>query len=343
MTAGGALMRAAWIEAVGEPLRTGKRQRPEPGPGEVLVAVRAAGVCHTDLHLRDGVPQAPSLPLVPGHEIAGDVVAAGSDVDIAVGERVLVYYYDGCGHCPSCATGAENLCPAPNAKWGFDTDGGYAEFVTAPARCCVPLPAAVDYADAAVMGCSGTTALHAGRAVAGIRPQETVVVIGAGGIGLAVVQVALLDGARVIAVDTHEDSRAQARGLGATALPAGPGLPAAVAAVTGGSGVDVVIDTVGDEHTPGIAVGLLRTGGRLVLIGYTGRPAPLDVARLVTGEIVVRGSVGATLADAHEAVRLLAAGDLRAVISLRLPLSEANQALRLLAGGAAVGRIVLEP
>jgi len=339
----GPLMRAAWFDAVGEPPRIGKRPRPEPGPREVLVAVRAAGVCHTDLHLRDGVPQPPPFPLVPGHEVAGDVVAVGAAVTgpVAVGDRVLVYYYDGCGECAACATGEENLCPAPNAKWGFDTDGGYAEFMTVAARCCVPLPDHVDYADAAVMGCSGTTALHAGRAVAGIRPGETVVVVGAGGIGLAVVQLALHDGATVIAVDTHADSRARAAELGAIALPSGDDLVAEVLARTGGA--DVAIDTVGNDRTPALCADLLRTGGRLVLIGYTGQAAPLDVARVVTGELVVRGSVGATLADAHEAVRLLAAGDLRAVISRRYPLADADSALAELAVGGTVGRIVLEP
>ncbi|HEV7649351.1 MAG TPA: alcohol dehydrogenase catalytic domain-containing protein [Actinophytocola sp.] len=337
-------MRAAWIEALDRPLRSGERPAPKPGPGQVVVAVRAAGVCHTDLHLRAGVPAAPALPLVPGHEVAGDVVAAGSDVDIAVGTRVLVYYYDGCGTCPACRDGLENLCPAPRAKYGFDTDGGYAERMLVAARCCVPLPDTVAYADAAVMGCSGTTALHAGRRVAGVRAGETVVVLGVGGIGLAVTQAAVLDGASVVAVDVHEASLEVAKQVGATeVVHATPGtdVARAVTALTGGA--DVAIDTVGSAETPGTCVGLLRTGGRLVLIGYTGRPAPLDVARVVTGEIVVRGSVGATLADAREAVRLLAAGHLRAVISARHPLAEADQALSALAGGTAVGRIVLEP
>lgn len=333
-------MRAVWFASVGAAPVVGKRPRPEPGPGEVLVAVRAAGVCHTDLHLRDGVPTPPPLPLVPGHEIAGDVAVVGPGVaGPAVGDRVLVYYYDGCGACLACRTGEENLCPAPKAKWGFDTDGGYAEFVTVAARCCVPLPDDVDYADAAVMGCSGTTALHAGRAIADIRPGETVVVVGAGGIGLAVTQFARHAGARVIAVDTHEDSRAVAASLGAEVLPADD----VVAAVLAGGGADVAIDTVGNADTPGVCADLLRTGGRLVLIGYTDRPAPLDVARIVTGELVVRGSVGATLADARAAVRLLAAGDLRAVISRRYPLTEAGRALSELAAGDTVGRIVLEP
>jgi D-arabinose 1-dehydrogenase-like Zn-dependent alcohol dehydrogenase len=312
----------------------------------VRLAVRAAGVCHTDLHLAAGVPSSPPLPLVPGHEVAGDVVAVGSDVDIALGTRVLVYYYDGCGACSACAEGLENLCPSPKAKYGFDTDGGYADHMLVAARCCVPLPDHVSYADAAVMGCSGTTALHAGRRVAGIRAGETVVVVGVGGIGLAVTQAAVLDGASVIAVDVHEASLDQAKQVGATdvVLAAdGVDVAAAVTGLTGGLGADVAVDTVGDDRTPGTCVDLLRTGGRLVLIGYTGRPAALDVARVVTREIIVRGSVGATLADAREAVRLLADGHLRAVVSRRYPLAEADRALRELAGGAAVGRIVLEP
>ncbi|OLF18470.1 alcohol dehydrogenase catalytic domain-containing protein [Actinophytocola xanthii] len=337
-------MRAAWIEATHAPLRVGERPRPEPGPGQVVVAVRAAGVCHTDLHLRDAVPSSPPLPLVPGHEVAGDVVAVASDVDIALGTRVLVYYYDGCGRCPACADGLENLCPAPKAKYGFDTDGGYAEYMLVAARCCVPLPDSVGYADAAVMGCSGTTALHAGRRVAGVRAGETVVVMGVGGIGLAVTQAAVLDGASVIAVDVHEASLEKAKQVGATDVVLGSvDVAAAVRELTSGRGADVAVDTVGNESTPAVCVDLLRTGGRLVLIGYTDRPAPVDVSRIVTKEVVVRGSVGATLDDAREAVRLLADGHLRAVVSGRYPLADADRVLAELAGGGTVGRIVLEP
>lgn len=336
-------MLAAVLVRRGEPLSVGPVPKPVPGPGQALVRVRAAGVCHTDLHLRDGVPDSPPMPLVLGHEIAGEVAAVGSDVDIPIGERVLVYYYDGCGACDWCRRGLENLCRTPAAKWGFDTDGGFAEYFLASARCLVPLPADLSFAGAAVLGCAGTTAMHVVGAVGKVAAGEDVVVIGAGGVGLAAVQVAIAHGASVIAVEPHPASRDRALEYGARLAvdPTAEDVVAAVRTATGGHGCDVVVDTVGNHDTPGQAVLMAQPQGRVVLVGYTDRPASVAVVSVVTRETRVLGSVGATLADAREAMALAANGSLRGCVADEYPLTGVNDALARLAGGGVVGRLVL--
>ncbi|HEY0495195.1 MAG TPA: zinc-binding dehydrogenase [Kutzneria sp.] len=332
-------MRVAALTAPNSPLEIQTRPVPTPDPGQALIRVRAAGVCHTDLHLSAGVPTSPAFPLVLGHEIAGEVVSSAA---FAVGARVLVYYYDGCGDCGWCAQGLENLCRQANAKWGFDTDGGFAEYLVVPNRCLVAVPASVPLDEAAVLGCSGTTGVHVVDTVAQVQPGETVTVIG---VGLACVQVAAARGARVIAVDPHEDSRAVAESSGAhdTVDPFAVDAVEAVRALVGGDGVDVVVDTVGNDRTPAQAIDMVRMQGRVVLVGYTDAPARIDVATAVTREVRLFGSVGATLADTAEVLRLAEAGLLRIPIADRYSLSQVNEALDRVHSGKVAGRLVLRP
>lgn len=338
-------MLAAVITSVGT-LDLATYPVPEPGPGEVLVAVRAAGICHTDLHLLRAVPDVPPLPLVPGHEIAGDIVRGGPGVTgLEPGQRVLVYYYDGCRECRWCRSGEENLCRSPRSKWGFTKHGGYAEYVTATARCCLPLPESLSYESAATLGCAGTTAVHAVRRVADVAAGETVVVLGVGGVGLAILQVAVDAGARVIAVGRSRANLAEATALGAqmTVNAGEEDLIAVVSQATGAAGCDVVFDLVGSAQTPDLATRMLRPAGRLVLVGYTGEHANLDVARVIMAELAVRGSVGATLEDAREAVAMASAGRLRATVSGRYPLTAAREAMSRLLDDSVTGRVVLVP
>ncbi|MFF4321329.1 alcohol dehydrogenase catalytic domain-containing protein [Streptomyces sp. NPDC001568] len=336
-------MSAAVLRALGKPIEIETRTRPVPGPGQVLMRVRAAGLCHTDLHLADGSAVTPPLPIVLGHEIAGEIAEVGPGVEAAAGERVLAHYYEGCGHCTWCAAGSENLCPTPAAKVGFDSDGGLREYHLARARSLVPIADTVSFAEAAVLGCSGTTAVRVVRSVARTASGETLTVIGAGGVGLAVVQVAVADGARVIAVDPHAPSREQARRYGAHAVidPLAGDPVAAVHAATAGEGCDVVVDTVGNRHTPGQAVRMTGTRGRVVLVGYTGKPSTLDVLDVVVRETEIRGSVGATLADAQTVMRMAEEGLIRGYVEAEYRLEQVNEALARLAAGNVTGRLVV--
>lgn len=344
-------MLAAVLNETGRPLSLEQCLRPTPGEGEAVIRVRAAGLCHTDLHLAAGVPSAPPLPLVLGHEIAGEVVALGEGVagneGLAVGDRVMAYYYRGCGVCRRCERGLENLCPTPLAKWGFDSDGGFAEYFLAYARCLVPIPPQVSFAEAAVLGCSGTTAVHVVRSVAKIVPGESVAVVGAGGVGLACVQTAVAQGASVVAFDPHPASREAALRFGAVAA-VDPSVPHPVGAMQRATKMeiyrcDAVIDTVGSTDTVNLDVQLADLQGRVAVVGYTDRPTVLDMFPLVARETAVMGSIGATLTDAQDVVKMAAAGELRGLIAEEYPLARINEALDRLASGSVTGRLVIVP
>jgi len=339
-------MRAARVHGVKQPLRIEDVPIPEPGPGQVVVAVEAAGVCHTDLHLRAGIPDGPHMPLTLGHEIGGYVWSIGPDVaEVRRGQRVLVYYYDGCGCCRWCVQGDENLCQHLRAKLGFDTDGGYAQFVRVSARCLLPLPDTVSFEAAAALGCAGSTAIHVAMSIAQLQAGERVIVWGVGGVGLAIVQVARSLGAgEVIAVGRSKENLRLARGLGADhAVFADDKAINRVETIVGPDGVDIAVDLVGAGNTADQCMRLLRCRGRLVLVGYTGEPARFDVNLVVTRELRILGSVGATLNDARRALELAAGGQLTIPISRRYALTDADEALGQLADGRTAGRIVLLP
>jgi hypothetical protein len=182
---------------------------------DVLVRVRAAGICHSDVHYRAGRSRVEPLPLTLGHEVAGDVVAVGDGVHThAVGDRVCLHYLVICGQCPHCVAGREQFCPT-GLMLGHFTDGGWAEYIAVPARNAVRLPATVPYEHGAVMMCSSSTSLHALRK-ARCLPGDTVLVVGAGGLGMSAIQIAQQLGAtRVIAADRDPTKLALAQRLAA--------------------------------------------------------------------------------------------------------------------------------
>ncbi|BDG01245.1 zinc-binding dehydrogenase [Anaeromyxobacter oryzae] len=338
-------MRALRYHGPRQPLRLEDVPAPEPGPGDVIVRVTAAGLCHTELHFLSGLLDLGVHPLTLGHEIVGRVERVGEGVPLSrVGERVIVYYYAGCGQCPECLRGDENLCAAPRAEHGFFTDGGFAERVRAPARNAVPLPDAVSDADAAPIGCGVTTAVHAAR-LARVALGDWVVVYGAGGVGFGLVQVARLQGARVIAVGRSEAKLAKARELGAEAVvrAGAEDVAARVRAITGGRGADVVFELVATRETMDASVKALGKRGRLVFVGYSEDAFQVHPIQLVVNEQVVTASVGNTLAELRLAVDLVAQGRVRTVVDRTLPLERFQDAIDSLQAGRLVGRAVLVP
>lgn len=319
---------------------------PEPGAGECIVRVLAAGVCHTELQLLAGTLNLGVAPLTLGHEVAGEVVALGEGVDDRrLGERVLVYYYAPCDECDWCGEGQEQLCPNLGPQVGFSADGGFAEYLRVPARNLVPLPDGLASDEAAPLGCSAGAALHAVRAVAEVQPGETVAVYGVGAVGLALVQLAKLAGARVIAVGRSADKLALAVELGADlALNAREQeVVSETLRATRGEGLDVVFEAVGSAETMDNSLAMLRRRGRLVFVGYGADRFRLNPLHLVLRELRVLGSLGNTRAELREVVRLAAERRLRSVVARRLPLERVNEALEALRRGEVVGRLVLEP
>jgi propanol-preferring alcohol dehydrogenase len=242
----------------------------------VLVRVRAAGICHSDVHYRVGVSPAGPLPLTLGHEVSGVVAQVGELVSgWRPGDRVCLHYLATCGQCAYCRRGQEQFCTA-GQMIGKHRDGGYAEYIAVPATSVFPLPTEIPFESGAVMMCSSATALHAlrkGRLAAG----ESVAVFGAGGLGMSAIQLARAMGTlRVFAVDLDAGRLALAERLGALPVDAKRGDAAAeIKQLNGGRGVDVALDFVGIAATLRPAIASLAPFGRAVLVGLGDQPVPI--------------------------------------------------------------------
>ena len=337
-------MRAVRFHGQGRPLQVEQVPEPEPGPGEVVVDVAAAGVCGTELHFLDGLLTPAQTPITLGHEVAGVVAEVGPGVvDVAVGDRVAVHYFHSCGRCRWCSSDDDHLCDAPLGFLAFLTDGGFAEQVVVPARSVVPVPDGLELVDCAPLCCSATTALHATR-VADVQPGQVAVVYGTGGVGLAAVQVLRQAGARVLAVGRGEARRELARELGAEPVDGSDALavPDRVRELTDGAGADVVLELVGTAATGAAALASLGKRGALVYVGYSFDQVPISPLSLVVPEQRILTSVGNRRSELVEVLDLAAAGLLTTRISTA-PLERAAEVLEDLRAGRVVGRAVLQP
>jgi propanol-preferring alcohol dehydrogenase len=342
----GNIMKAVRYHGPNRPFQLEEVPAPQPGHGEVRVRIEAAGMCHTELHFESGLLNLGVAPITMGHEIAGVVDAVGNGVmHRRVGDRVLVYYYAGCGSCEWCSRGAENLCGQLKAEYGFFNDGGYAEYIVIPERNAVPLPNGVVLEQAAPIGCGVTTALHA-CTIAQLGSGDVAAVYGVGAVGYGLIQVAKLKGARVVAIGRTPAKLDQARELGAD-LTVNARETTNVAAVvrdwTDGRGADVVFELVATTETMRASSTMLAKQGRLVFIGYSTDRFDIHPIELVIAEAAVTASVGNTLAELKEAVRLVAEGKLRTLVDCILPLEQWNEGLDGIRNGTVVGRVVLRP
>ncbi len=292
-------MRAVVYDAVGSPLRLTDVPRPAcPGDG-VVIDVRATGICRSDWHAWRGHEVVP-LPLVPGHEFAGVVAETGSEVHaFAAGDRVTVPFVNGCARCEWCLAGNAQVCPNQTQP-GFSHNGSFAEQVAIPRADfnLVRLPDAVDFVDAAVLGCRFATAFHALTAQAELRAGEWLAVFGCGGVGLSAVMTGVAIGARVIAVDVSPAALTRAAELGAGVTVAERPVEA-VRAVTGG-GAHVCLDALGSPSTADAAVRSLRRRGRHVQLGLMvggDENASLPWDLVVAHELQVMGGHGMAAAE----------------------------------------------
>src|ERR687885_164508 len=338
-------MKAVRYHGPGQPFRLEEIGRREPEADEVLVRVTASGMCHTELHFKSGLLDLGVTPVTMGHEVVGHIEEVGGGVPPdRVDERVIVYYYLGCLECAYCRVGDEHLCPDLRAEYGFISDGGYAQYVTVPARNAVPLPATVSDIEAAPIGCGVTTAVHAAK-LAEPRVGEWVVVYGVGGVGFGLVQLARAMGARTIAVGRSATKLEKALELGAEAAlnASEEAVAERIREVTGGAGAEVVYECVGTEESMKEASAALGRRGRLVFVGYSPDSFSVHPIQLVVFEQKVMGSVGATLTDLYEAVDLVERGVVRTVVDRTLPLEQFESGLNALEHGELVGRAVLVP
>jgi len=321
---------------------------PEPGPGEVLVRVRACALNHLDVFTRRGQQgRRAKLPHILGVETAGKVAALGPGVnELSLGERVVSGPGIWCRQCEFCRAGQENMCPQRKIV-GVDVHGGYAEYIKLPAYVLAPLPPGVSFEQAAATLVSFGTAWHMLVDRAELKAGETLLVLAAGsGVGMAAVQVGVYLGARVIATASSDNKLARARQLGAEETinySQQPRFARAVRKLTDGRGADVVFEHVG-TNTWKDSVAALAIGGRLVTCGSTtGRWGETDLWSLFAKQATILGSFSATRANFQTVLRLVGEGHLKPVIDSVLPLSAAAEAHRRLEARQVFGKIILQP
>ena len=333
-------MKAAVLHKAGAPLVVEEIDKPQPGPGEILVQVKACGVCHTDLHLAAGEWRLPKLPLVLGHEAAGVVEAVGAGVkNFKTGDRAgIPWIYSTCGECEFCASDREPLCPAIVVT-GFMVDGGFAEYVKVPASHAVAVPPELSFADAAPLYCAALTAYRALK-ISGARVGETVVVWGVGGLGHYAVQIARASGARVVAVDVAPAQLELARQLGAdVALDASREKPIDI--IRGMGGAHVVVNFVCSQETITQSFGALRRAGTLVLVGLPPGDFTLPIRGSVAKGIRVLTSAVGTRQDLRDVLALAASGKIKTVAET-IRLEDINGAFERMRARTISGRLVVE-
>jgi propanol-preferring alcohol dehydrogenase len=336
-------MRAAVVEELGAPLTIQTRAVPEPGPFEALVRVEYTGVCHTDLHAAHGDwPVKPSPPFVPGHEGAGTVVGVGSAVTrVRVGDRVgNAWLASACGECEYCQTGWETLCESQQNS-GYSVDGSFGEYMLVDSRYCPIIPDGVDLAAAAPILCAGVT-VYKGLKMTDTRPGEWVLISGIGGLGHIAVQYAVAMGLRVVAVDVDDAKLELARRHGAeVTVNARTAADPAAAIKERTGGVHGALVTAVNAHAFPQAVGALRRGGTVALVGLPPEQFPLDIFTTVLFGLTVRGSIVGTRKDMSEALDFFARGKVAPTYTVRT-LAEINDIFTEMEEGRIEGRVVVD-
>jgi propanol-preferring alcohol dehydrogenase len=346
------------VQAFGAPLVRTERPTPVPQGDEVLVRVLAAGVCHSDLHIWHGsydlghgktlnmADRGLKLPVTLGHEIAGEVVALGPQATgVRVGQKVVVFPWLGCGQCKVCERGDENLCLAGRSL-GVYQPGGYADHVLAPhARYLVDM-GSLTPAHAAPYACSGLTTYSGIKKFAPRTfKDETLVLVGAGGLGLMAILIAkALGGAGVVVIEPDASKRAAAIQASAQAAfdPNAPDCAAAVRQAAGGA-VWMVLDCVGSSQTVELGLGLLTKGGHLVQIGLFGGHVDLPTPSQALRAITYQGTYVGNLRELKELLQLVQTSQMPPVPTTCMHFSRAFSALIDLEQGKAIGRQVLTP
>jgi len=358
-------LKAARIVEPNKPLEITELENPKPTGNEVIVKVKAAGVCHSDLHLWEGgydlgdgnflkvTDRGVKYPITPGHEIVGTVAEIGSSVTgTSVGDQVLVYPWLGCGECPACKVGNENLCDTPRSI-GLFQDGGYAENVKVPHFKYLAKISGIDLDGAASLACSGLTAYTAVKK-ANVNSPEYLVIIGTGGLGLMGIQIAkAITKAKVICVDLDDKKLETAKKMGADfvvnsnvigSVTAGSGSAAQkIISLCNNKGADSVIDFVNAPQTAKMGLAVLRKRGNLILVGLFGGSLEMSLVTIPLKAITIQGAYTGNYNDMLELIELAKKGTIKSIISQRYSLDEANEALENLKQRKIIGRAVINP
>lgn len=341
-------MKAAVFHGPNEPLKIEEIDIPKIGPGEILVKIAACGVCNTDLHYIDhGVPTFKKPPMILGHEPSGIVEEAGENVEnFKGGDRVLIPPVFSCGYCDNCRLGKENIC-FNMLMLGNHIDGAYAEYTKAPAKDCQHLPEDLPLEESSIIADAISTPYHAVKNRAQVKPGDSVVVLGCGGVGINVVQTAAAAGASVIAVDIIDKKLEVAKKLGAkhTINPTGKedkALLKEIRVLTGG-GADIAIEAIGNPKTIELAPSTVKAGGLHCQVGYTHHSVPVNMGRLMFREIEIKGSLGCRPVDYPKIIEMVGSGkiQLEPVVTHRFKLEEINDAFEVMRKGESLRSIIV--
>jgi D-arabinose 1-dehydrogenase-like Zn-dependent alcohol dehydrogenase len=349
-------MKSQAITAFGQPLEEVTSATPAPQGTEVVLKVTYCGVCHSDVHIHDGyfdmgggnkldMTRGIQLPFTLGHEIEGEVVAVGPDAKTAkVGDRRVAFPWIGCGHCPVCARGDEHLCNAPR-QLGVNIAGGYADHVLVPHEKYLLDYTGIPEGLAATYMCSGLTAFSALKKIGQPGPDDAILIIGVGGVGMMGVQFAkaLFGKAPLVAdISTERLGAAQQAGAGAAYNAADAKIVKQIKTDTGG-GVFAAIDFVGSESSFALARGSLRKGGTAVVVGLFGGAFSMPIPMFPFTSMQLKGSFVGSLAETKEMLEMVKQGAVDPIPVAVRPLQAADATLDDLRGGRIVGRVVLRP
>ncbi len=339
------------LTAYGTPLCETVVDAPRPQGTQVLVRVARCGVCHSDLHMQDGyfllgdgkqldVRAGRTLPFTLGHEIAGEIESVGPEVDATTGTKVAVYPWIGCGQCPACKAGDENICAAPR-HLGITVDGGYATHVLVPhPRYLIDYaPLSASYAGALM--CSGLTAYAALKRLADRAPRAPLLLVGAGGVGLmGLALTRAMYGAPYVAdIDPKKREASLASGAKDIFDPADPNARKALLKASGG--IYAACDFVGSDKSLNFATSVLAKGGKVLVTGLLGGRYSTSVAMFPLKAMSIEGTQTGTLAEARELINLVRTKKIAPPPIAERPLAQASQALDDLRAGQIVGRLVL--
>lgn len=339
----GIIMKAAILKEFDKDLMVEDIPLPDPGPDEVLVKVRASGLCGSDIHIQEGKIATVRLPHIPGHEIAGEVYSIGDQVGgFAKGDHVVVAIDILCGKCRFCRTGKGNLC-SDLSRIGFEINGGHAEYVSVPKQLLYKISNDVPFEDAAIVPDAVACMYHAFKIQGNVRAGDKVCILGIGGLGLQGVQIAKLFGAEVYCTSRQDEKLKIAGSFGADALinTKKQNLYEEIVKVTNGEMCDVVFDNIGIESSIMQSLNICRPGGKVIIVGYADKSFTVDYQDIMKNEKEIIGMRGSTRQDLIEAVRLVEQGKIKPYVYKTYRLAEINEALTQLKTGKSLGRTVI--
>jgi len=348
-------MKSEVMVEYGKPLELVESPTPTPQESEVLLKVTHCGVCHSDVHIHDGhfdmgggnqldVRSLRQLPFTLGHEIEGEVVAVGPDVtEVKIGDRRVAYPWIGCGQCPTCNRGEEQLCGKPR-NLGVHVAGGYATHVIVPHQRYLLDYTGIKSGLAATYMCSGLTAYGAMKKL-NVSDEERVLVVGLGGVGMMGLQFAkAMFKQAPLAADVDTQKLQSAKGTGAYEIynPKDSDALKKLLKDTNG-GVPAAVDFVGSEASLKFAMGAVRKGGQVIVVGLFGGALSMPIPHFPMRAISIGGTYVGSLSETHEMMKLVKAGKIDAIPFEERPLEAASKSLDDLRHGGVMGRVILKP